>query len=161
MKQLLLSSFLLLALGVPASHAQTYTSHDTSSILRSWADDGLSESVTCDRKVPSTTQPILTYSNGRRLVHVSGVLFSSFSADGSKVPSPDTTVNVIADVGHGFVAFQQVTTDSRGVYNVWFEAPAPIVSVSADSSSFVCINDKKTSAAQNAPEGYNVMAGDQ
>lgn len=158
MKQLLLSSFLVLALGVPASHAQTYSSEDTADLLLGATEQGL-QNIPCSHKVLSTTQPILAYSNGRRTVHVSGVVLSPFfSNNGSKVPSPGDVVNVIADVGQGFVAFQQVITDSRGVYNVWFEAPAPIKSVRADSPSFTCTEN---SAGKNAPEGYNVMAGDQ
>lgn len=153
MKPLLHFSVLLLALIAPSSHAQTAktSSQDTSAMLfdASWGD--LKESIRCDHRLLSTTKPTVSYTQGRHLAHVTGVLYAKWSVGGPDQPSPDTTVNVIADLGQGFVAFQRATTDRHGVYDVWFTAPAPVQSVSADSPSFVCIvaKDEKAKEARS------------
>jgi hypothetical protein len=114
--------FLLCTLAASAVSAQTF---DTSANAVA-QDLNTIGGDTAARHAQPSTMPFIAYSNSRRLAHVSGV----FLVDGQ--PVPNALVNVTAEVEGGFVADHQVRTDRRGVYNDWFEAEAPIQSVSVE-----------------------------
>jgi hypothetical protein len=121
MKPLVLP-FLFCALAVPAVHAQTFDPSANATIQQLNTIGG--ETAAGDAQ--PTTMPFVAFTNGRRLAHISGVLM----VDGQ--PVPNALVNVTAEVDGGFVAEHQVLTDSRGVYNDWFQADAPIRSVGVE-----------------------------
>lgn len=106
-------------------------------------------------KVQPTTLPITEFSQGHRLVHVSGVLL------GEGQPVPNSAVNVIVDLDGNFSAFQQVRTDGRGVWNVWIQAPAPIRAIHADSPSFWVDADgqRDDTVDGDGPDGFNLLIG--
>lgn len=144
----LLSAFLLLALAAPGAQAQdapagTAIGFGTYLALQALDQPNFGGDYSTDETITDTpsparaletrpvTRPFVDYAPGKRLVHISGVLLDGPNGQ----PVPGARVNVIAEVEGGFVAFHQVRTDTRGVYNDWFQAASPITSVSVDAPS--------------------------
>lgn len=82
--------------------------------------------------VHPTTTLIADYSQGRRLVHVSGVVM----VDGQPVPGARVDLRANLPGEGGFGSDRTVAADARGVYNAWFQSPTAIQNVDVTVPAF-------------------------
>lgn len=152
----LISAFLLLALAVPAAHAQD-NQNAFCDACNAIADGAPTVAIGSGNpffihpdahEVRPTTLPNLDFSKDRHWVHVSGVAL----VDGQ--PVPNAQVNVIAELDGDYNKYQLAVADDRGVYNAWFHAPATITHVTVDVQN-IC----STGRDEDCAEDFNTSIG--